>query len=190
MVSTALQHNVRVGAIFRIAAGAISLNLAFSGGMVLAQSRAETVPFGQAMQGTVTMDDVIISIRTTLIALDQANKTENYSVFRDLASDEFKKNSLENVASLFAPLRRDQIDLSRAVSIDPIVTIAPEVISNGMLRVAGYFPSMPEQIHFDFLFVQSNGSWKLFGIYVGSKTTEPMRIGPIEVKPNQAQGRR
>jgi len=68
---------------------------------VTAQSRAASTPFGQPMRGAVTMDDVMISVRTTLIALDQANKTGNYSVFRDIASTEFRKNSLENIAKLF-----------------------------------------------------------------------------------------
>jgi len=145
---------------------------------VTAQSRAASTPFGQPMRGAVTMDDVMISVRTTLIALDQANKTGNYSVFRDLASTEFRKNSLENIAKLFEVQRKLKTDLSRAASIEPIMTIPAEILPNGMLRVAGYFPSMPEQIHFDFLYVEDKGQWKLFGIYVGSHNTEPMTIGP------------
>lgn len=150
---------------------------------VAAQSRATTVPFGQPMRGAVTMDDVTISVRTTLIALDQANKTGNYSVFRDLASTQFRKNSLESIAKLFEGLRNGKTDLSRAASIEPIITIPPEILSNGMLRIAGYFPSMPEQIHFDFLYVEDKGQWKLFGIYVGSHNTEPMTIGPKGLGP-------
>jgi len=95
---------------------------------VTAQSRAASTPFGQPMRGAVTMDDVMISVRTTLIALDQANKTGNYSVFRDIASTEFRKNSLENIAKLFEVQRKLKTDLSRAASIEPIMTIPAEIL--------------------------------------------------------------
>ena len=158
------------------------LALALSGvpSAAFSKSRAEEVPFGGAMRGTLTNEEVVVSVRMILIALDQANKTGNYSVFRDLASEEFQKNSLQDISNLFSNLRSNRIDLSRSVSIDPILTIPPEIISNGMLRVAGYFPSMPEQVHFDLLFVKSKDRWKMYGIFVGTQNTEPMTIEKIE----------
>lgn len=143
-----------------------------------AQSRAENVPFGEASLGLLTEEDVLVLVRTTMIGLDQANKTSNYEVFRSLASPEFAERSLENIAELFATLRERKIDLSYAALIEPIYTIQPDVISDSSLRVAGYFPSFPQQVHFDLLYRPGTVRWEIYGIYVGVRDVVPKPLLP------------
>src|SRR5262245_26200342 len=60
----------------------------------------------------IDRNGVLILIRETLLALDQANKTGNYTVLRDLGSPDFQANSAAQLAEIFAQQRRDNIDLS------------------------------------------------------------------------------
>src|SRR5262245_35616863 len=60
----------------------------------------------------IDRNGVLILIRTTLLALDQANKTGNYTVLRDLGAPDFQANSAAQLADIFAQQRRDNIDLS------------------------------------------------------------------------------
>jgi hypothetical protein len=54
-------------------------------------------------------------IRTTIIAINQANKTGNYTVLRDLAAPDFQNvNSAEKLAEIFTGLRNSKFDLSPA----------------------------------------------------------------------------
>src|SRR6185437_10622077 len=51
--------------------------------------------------------NLFIMIRTTLVALYQANVTNNYSVLRDLGAPSFRAaNSAERLSAAFADLRR------------------------------------------------------------------------------------
>jgi hypothetical protein len=53
----------------------------------------------------VPTDDVLlILIRSSLIALNQANVTGNYSVLRDIGAPDFKQaNGADRLAQIFAP---------------------------------------------------------------------------------------
>jgi hypothetical protein len=67
----------------------------------------------------IDRNGVLILIRTTLLALDQANKTGNYTVLRDLGAPDFQANSAAQLAEIFAQQRRDNIDLSGVAVLDP-----------------------------------------------------------------------
>ena len=70
-------------------------------------------------------------IRSTLIALNQANDTGNYTVFRDLGSSAFQgANSAADLAGLFGNLRRQRIDLM------PIIFVAPKPTSRRRSTIA------------------------------------------------------
>jgi hypothetical protein len=87
----------------------------------------------------IDRNGVLILIRETLLALDQANKTGNYTVLRDLGSPDFQANSAAQLAEIFAQQRRDNIDLSGVAVIDPQLTLLPQIEANGMMRMAGFF---------------------------------------------------
>src|SRR5215813_12361296 len=60
----------------------------------------------------IDRNGVLILIRSTLLALDHANKTGNYTVLRDLGSLGWSQgNSDARLAEIFVGLRRDNIDL-------------------------------------------------------------------------------
>ena len=66
---------------------------------------------------------VFTLVRTTLVALHQANVTGNYTVVRDLSSPGFReKNSAADLARIFAPIRDAKIDLGAVVILDPHVS--------------------------------------------------------------------
>jgi hypothetical protein len=122
----------------------------------------------------IDRNGVLILVRSALLALDQANKTGNYTVLRDLGAPSFQVNTAAKLAEIFAPQRNEKLDLSGVVAIDPQLTILPE-IENGMLHMAGFFPSVPSQVNFELLFAPVEGQWKLLAISIalGSATPAP-----------------
>ncbi|MDE2361601.1 MAG: hypothetical protein KGM42_02900 [Hyphomicrobiales bacterium] len=155
---------------------AASLALAtflFAGGF--AQSVAQT-PAASTHQAQIDRNGLLILIKSTLIGLDQANKTGNYSVLRDLAAPSFAMaNNAARLAEIFANLRRDKIDLSGVLVLEPQLSVLPEITPQGMLHFAGFFPSAPTQINFEMLFAPIEGQWRLFGVStnLGSSTPAP-----------------
>jgi hypothetical protein len=98
----------------------------------------------------IDRNGVIILIRSSLIALDQANKTGNYTVLRDLGAPNFQaKNSAARLGDIFAGLRRDKVDLSGVAALDPQLTLLPQIEPNGLMHMTGFFPSVPAQVKFE-----------------------------------------
>ena len=114
----------------------------------------------------IDRNGVLILIRSTLLALDQANKTGNYTVLRDIGAPGFQSNTAARLGEIFAKLRNDNLDLSGVAVIDPQLNLLPQIEANGLMHMAGFFPSVPTQVNFDLSFAPVNGQWRLFGISV------------------------
>ena len=106
-------------------------------------------------------------IRSTIIALNQANKTGNYSVLRDLGSPSFQSaNSAARLAEIFSAQRHANLDLAPVLFFTPTLVRAPAIDADGMLRLTGFFPTQPQQVNFDLAFEFIQGEWRHFGVSV------------------------
>lgn len=103
----------------------------------------------------------------TMTTLDNANRTSNYSVLRDLGSGAFQlNNSVMNLGTIFRELRANRVDVGRAIMIEPTFYLPPAVDDTGVLRLRGGFEFRPRSLRFDLLFVFEQGGWRLHGISV------------------------
>ena len=126
----------------------------------------------------IDRNGVLILIRSSLLALDQANKTGNYTVLRDIGAPGFQSNSAARLGEIFAKLRNDNLDLSGVAVIDPQLNLLPQIEANGLMHMAGFFPSVPTQVNFDLSFAPVNGQWRLFGISVSIGQSAPAAPEP------------
>jgi len=150
----------------------------------LAQAQKEPPPQPQKPQppaprpAQIDRNGMLILVRSTLVALDQANKTGNYTVLRDLGSPEFQVNSAARLGEIFAKQRHDGVDLSGVAVIEPQLTLAPQIEANGMMRMAGFFPSVPTQTNFELMYAPVNRQWRLFAIGVSFGQAAPAAPEP------------
>jgi hypothetical protein len=129
----------------------------------------------------IDRNGVLILIRSALLALDQAkllaldqaNKTGNYTVLRDLGSPDFQANSAARLAEIFTQQRHDNVDLSGVAVIDPQLTLLPQIEGNGMMHMAGFFPSVPTQVNFELAYAPVGGRWRLFALSVSFGQAAP-----------------
>lgn len=118
-------------------------------------------------------------IRTTLIALNQANFTGNYSVLRDLGTPQFQAtNSDARLAEIFAPLRRRNVDFSPILFFDPKLVREPMLDASGAVRVTGFIPTSPERVIFDLGFAAVAGQWRLSAIVIDLQRQSAQPIPP------------
>src|SRR4029077_10547867 len=136
--------------------------------------KQQSQPQAQAPKpAQIDRNGVLILIRQTLLALDQANKTGNYTVLRDLGSPDFQANTAARLAEIFAQQRRDNVDLSGVAVIDPQLTLLPQIEANGMMHMAGFFPSVPTQVNFELGYAPVNGRWRLFALSISFGQATP-----------------
>lgn len=158
----------------------LALLLASSTSVAWAAEQPATKP------AQIDRNGVLILVRSTLIALDQANKTGNYTVLRDLGAPGFQANTAAQLSEIFAKLRRDKLDLAGVAAIDPQLTLLPQIDPQGMMRMTGFFPSAPSQINFDLVYAPVNGQWRLFGISVGLGQAAPAAPEPPQAAAESA----
>jgi hypothetical protein len=114
-------------------------------------------------------DSIVVNklIWSAMAAVDQANRTGNYSVLRDLGAPGFQAaNSVGSLAGTFRTLKTSQIDLGLTLVVAPTLQFPPTIVGDGLLRVRGTFPLRPSIIAFDLLFQNIAGQWRIFGIAV------------------------
>lgn len=108
-----------------------------------------------------------------MVALDHANRTGNYSVLYSLGSVGFQDvNSPQKLSETFAPLRRNRVDVGRAVLIAPRYHLPPAIDDGGVLRLRGSFDFRPTGLGFDLMF-EWDGGWTLLGLSVAEVKTSP-----------------
>ena len=148
-------------------------------------ARSARQPAPQAQIQMPRPETLIIMIRSSLVALSQANITNNYSVLNQLGSGTFRKaNPPARLAQLFNSFRTNKIDLAPVVFVTPQLSKQPEIV-NGKLHLVGNFPTQPMRVDFNLQFEPSNGIWKLFGLSVDLNRVQPQQRAPQRFVPGQ-----
>jgi hypothetical protein len=113
-------------------------------------------------------EKIVLLVRTTLLTLDDAIQTGNFTVMRDKSAPGFRENnSASQLGQIFSGLAKSGVDISVVSVMTPQLSETPVLDQEkGMLNIKGFFPSRPTRIDFELLFQSVGGRWKLFGLSV------------------------
>src|SRR5271165_1419790 len=103
---------------------------------VIAQQAQPPAQNAQPKPGQMAMSVITLTalIKGTVLALQQANMTGNYSVLRDTGTPIFREKFDQSArTSAFANLRSRKIDLTPALFLSPNLSKQPEFNQNGEL---------------------------------------------------------
>jgi hypothetical protein len=130
-------------------------------------------------------EKIVLLLRTTLITLNDAIQTGNFTVLRDMGAPGFRDgNTAARLAQSFSDLASKGIDLSPTSVIAPQLTEPPGLDQKqSMLRLKGYFPGQPVQINFEMLFQAVDGRWRLFGLSVQPGPAVAAQSAPAQNAP-------
>jgi hypothetical protein len=114
-------------------------------------------------------EKLVLLIRLSLLTLNDAVQSGNYTVLRDRGGPSFRQaNSAASLSRVFANLEAQRPDLAAVAIMAPQLTAAEIVGPEQRLHVTGHFPSPTLQIGFDLTYEPADGQWQLFGISVGA----------------------
>ncbi|TGQ50918.1 hypothetical protein EN836_26440 [Mesorhizobium sp. M1C.F.Ca.ET.193.01.1.1] len=114
--------------------------------------------------------------RSTMMALQQAVETGNFTVLRDLGSPGFRaQNTAADLAIRFQALRQAGADLTAVAVIAPQLSTPPFLDPQKQLHLVGLFPTQPLEIDFDLSFENVDNRWRISAIGV---TAAPAPKGP------------
>jgi hypothetical protein len=120
-------------------------------------------------------EKIVLLVRTTLITLNDAIQTGNFTVMRDKSAPGFRdNNSASQLGQIFSGLAKSGVDMSFVSVVTPQLSETPVLDQEkGMLNIKGFFPTQPTQIDFELLFQTVGGRWKLFGLSVQPSPVQP-----------------
>ena len=128
-------------------------------------------------------EELLALIRTTIIALNQANMTGNYTVLRDIGAPPFRNaNDASKLSLIFKGLRDQNIDLSLTAQVTPELSDVPVIDQRGLLQLAGRFPTQPLSVDFRLAYARFDGRWQPYAITVNLAANEPR----VSVAPQHA----
>lgn len=130
-------------------------------------------------------DLIVVLVRTTLLALNDALRADNFTVLRDLASSRFRAvHTPGKLSQIFSDLAGRGIDLSAVAVLSPELSERPFLdASGGVLRLKGVFDGKPVRIDFDLLFQAEGGRWKLLGLSVQPVTNAVQPVPAAKAVP-------
>jgi len=161
-----MSENKKMSACLRFWIAALFLAAVLTGA---ASAQPNTTQPKQSPTQPVSSNQALYLVRSTLLTLNDANHSGNYTVLHDLAAPDFQtRNSAADLAQSFADLRRRNFDLFAAALLAPQFSAEPSLDANGRMRLTGYFPTRPLQINFDLTFQSVGGQWRLLGIAVAT----------------------
>lgn len=110
---------------------------------------------------------LLMLVRTTMAALNQANFTGDYSVLRGLTTPDLQaKSSPTDLGIAFTSLREQKLDLSPVLVLAPEFTEPTIMTEEGALRLKGFFPTRPLEVQFELVFRPVDNVWRIDGLWV------------------------
>lgn len=112
-------------------------------------------------------------VKSSLLSLNDANVTGNYSVLHAKLSKPFREQfPPERLKETFREFSQSNADFDVIAAMKPAYVPPPLVDGDGKLVVKGGFPTEPSRLLFELEFIPSDGEWKLIRIHVklGSKS--------------------
>jgi hypothetical protein len=111
-------------------------------------------------------------VRSTLMALNDANRSGNYSVLRDLAGPRFQeRNSVLRLREVFHAFREAGVDLSPAGMMPSSLSRMETRANDGIMTLEGALPMGDEnarqRLRFAMEFEPIAGHWRLLTLSVG-----------------------
>jgi len=108
------------------------------------------------------------SFRDFAASLRQGTMKSFHATLSTPFRDQFPPERLD---SIYTPFYKVTADWTLLDTIDPILDSPVAVDSNGVLLLAGHFPTTPDMVRFSHKYVWEGGEWKLLGfnVFIGGE---------------------
>ena len=117
-------------------------------------------------------NELLVLIRTSLLTLNDAILTDNFTVLRDRISPTVRaQNTSGRLSQIFSPLTAQRLNLSAVAILSPELTKAPSIDADNRLHVSGFYPGDGIQTNFDLTFEMVRRRWRLYGLSVNISPT-------------------
>lgn len=103
----------------------------------------------------------------SLLAFNKAVQGKSFVGFHQQISRRWQEQiTPDKLKEVFNQFIETHIDISPIKEVQPVLSAAPEINSDGILVLEGYYPTHPTKVYFRLKYIYEHPAWKLFGIQV------------------------
>ncbi len=114
-----------------------------------------------------------ILIKTTLLRLNDANLTGNYSVLHARLAKPFREQfTPDQLQRAFKSFNDQQVDYGSIAAKPAVPTEAAQIDKRGALLLRGYFDTAPKRVYYQLDFLPSENEWKAIKLNVDIKAPQ------------------
>jgi hypothetical protein len=133
--------------------------------------------------------ELLVLIRTSLLTLNDAMATDNFTVLRDLISPSVRdQNTAGRLAQIFSPLIAQRLNLAAVAILTPKLTEDPSIDAAGRLHVNGFYPGEKARTNFQITFEVVDRRWRLYGLSVNLGPADKQSQVSLPAKKTAAPG--
>ena len=106
-------------------------------------------------------------ILDSLLDFNKAIQDKSFDGFHTKISRAWQEQiTADKLKEVFQQFIDKKLDISSIKTVDPILSEPPEINSDGLLVLKGYYPTHPLKVNFQLKYIYEHPAWKLFGIKV------------------------
>ena len=123
-----------------------------------------TIRFVAPVPAEIQLEELVME---TLMRLNQAVKTADFTAFHEQSSMMWKKQiTPQGMQKAFQVYIDNKVDFSSYKNAKPQFEPPASVDQQGVLTIKGRFAVQPNPLGFNLQYVRENASWKLLGIFL------------------------
>ncbi len=113
------------------------------------------------------MNELIMMTNNAVMALGIAINNDDFSGFYNSISQLWQNQTNANeLRNIFKQFIEKNIDLTTIKNISPVYSDKPNLNSEELLILKGYYTAKPYTVYFELKFIYEYPKWKLFGIHI------------------------
>ena len=103
----------------------------------------------------------------SLLAFNKAVQDKSFVGFHQQISRRWQEQiTPDKLKEVFNQFIETHLDISPIKEVQPVLSAAPEINSDGILVLEGYYPTHPTKVYFRLKYTYEHPAWRLFGIQV------------------------
>ena len=106
-------------------------------------------------------------ILDSLLDFNKAVQNKSFDGFHTKISRAWQEQiTPDKLKEVFQQFIDKKLDISSIKTVEPILSEPPQINSDGLLVLQGYYPTHPSKVNFQLKYIYEHPAWKLFGINV------------------------
>ena len=103
----------------------------------------------------------------SLLDFNRAIQDKSFDGFHTKISRAWQEQiTADKLKEVFQQFIDKKMDISGIKTVEPVLSEPPQINSNGLLVLKGYYPTHPLKVNFELKYIYEHPAWKLFGINV------------------------